>query len=79
MDIIQNLRIPDCLKFTQSFNRPNLRYAMLKKSRSVDLDIVSFINTYYSGKCGIIYCLSKRECELMAASLSVRPAATGRP
>lgn len=71
MDIIQNLRIPDCLKFTQSFNRPNLRYSVLKKSRSVEVDIVSFINTYYKGKCGIIYCISKKECELMAANLSV--------
>lgn len=71
MDIIQNLRIPDCLKFTQSFNRPNLRYLVQKKSRSVELDIVSFINTYYSGKCGIIYCFSKKDCELMAANLSV--------
>lgn len=71
MDIIQNLRIPNCLRFSQSFNRTNLQYSVLKKSRSVELDIVSFINTYYSGKCGIIYCLSKKECELMAANLSV--------
>lgn len=69
-DIIQNLRIPDCLKFTQSFNRSNLRYSVRPKSRSVDLDIVSFINTYYSGKSGIIYCVSKKECELMADALS---------
>lgn len=71
MDIIQNLKMPDCLKFTQSFNRPNLRYSVLKKSKSVELDLVSFINTYYSGKCGIIYCFSKKECELMASNLSV--------
>ena len=71
MDISQNLRITDCLRFSQSFNRPNLQYSVLRKSRSVELDIVSFINTYYAGKCGIIYCLSKKECELMAANLSV--------
>lgn len=71
VDIIQNLRISDCLKFTQSFNRTNLTYAVKKKSRSVELDIVSFINSYYAGKCGIIYCLSKKECELMALNLSV--------
>ncbi len=71
MDSIQNLKMHDCLKFTQSFNRPNLRYAVLKKSRSVEVDIVSFINTYYKGKCGIIYCISKKDCEVMAESLSV--------
>lgn len=69
MDIIQNLNIQACLKFSQSFNRPNLRYCVYKKSKSVELDIVSFISTYYHGKCGIIYCLSKKDCELMAEIL----------
>lgn len=71
-DIIQNLAIPDCLKFTQSFNRPNLRYKILKKSKSVQLDIVSFIKTHYNGQCGIIYCLSKKDCEVMAEVLNTK-------
>lgn len=71
MDIIHNLNIPSCLKFSQSFNRGNLRYCVFRKSKSVELDIVSFINTYYHGKSGIIYCLSKKDCELMAETLRV--------
>lgn len=71
-DIIQNLAIPTCLKFTQSFNRPNLRYKLLRKLKSVQLDIVSFIKTHYSGQCGIIYCLSKKDCEVMAEVLTAK-------
>lgn len=72
MDIIQNLHMNDCLKFTQSFNRPNLHYKIMKKSKSVELDVVSFIKTYYAGQCGIIYCFSKKDCELMATSLTTK-------
>ena len=72
MDIISNLKIPDCMKFTQSFNRPNLRYSVLKKSKIAEKDIVTFINTNYSGQCGIIYCFSKKDCEVMAENLSVK-------
>lgn len=72
MDIIHNLNIPSCLKFSQSFNRENLRYCVFRKSKSVELDIVSFINTYYHAKSGIIYCLSKKDCELMAEILRVK-------
>jgi bloom syndrome protein len=71
MDILHNLNIQSCLKFSQSFNRPNLRYCVYRKSKSVEFDIVSFINTYYHGKSGIIYCLSKKDCELMAEILKV--------
>lgn len=68
-DIIQNLGILDCLKFSQSFNRSNLRYYVYPKQSDIELDIVSFINTYYAGKCGIIYCLSKKSCESVASNL----------
>lgn len=71
-DIIQNLGIANCIRFAQSFNRPNLRYYVLKKTKSIELDIVSFINSHYHGKSGIIYCLSKKDCELMAHNLQVK-------
>lgn len=68
-DILTNLNIKDCSFFSQSFNRPNLRYYIYPKSSSIKLDIVAFISTHYYGKSGIIYCFSKRECEEMAESL----------
>lgn len=68
-DVIHNLKIPNCIKFSQSFNRPNLRYQLLPKTKNIDLDIVSFINTRHSGQSGIMYCVSKKDCELMASKL----------
>lgn len=68
-DVIHNLKITDCVKFTQSFNRPNLRYTILPKNKGTELEIVSFINTRHAGQSGIIYCLSKKDCEAMATKL----------
>lgn len=68
-DIIHNLKIADCVKFTQSFNRPNLRYTILPKNKGTELEIVSFISTRHAGQSGIIYCLSKKDCEAMASKL----------
>lgn len=68
-DIIHNLKITECVKFTQSFNRPNLRYTILPKNKGTELEIVSFISTRHAGQSGIIYCLSKKDCEAMASRL----------
>ena len=55
--------------FKQSFNRPNLRYQVREKSKSID-DIIALIKTQYAGKCGIIYCLSRKNCEEMSTKLT---------
>lgn len=68
-DIIHNLKIDNCIQFSQSFNRPNLRYAILPKNKQTELEIVSFITTRHAGQSGIIYCLSKKDCEAMATKL----------
>lgn len=68
-DIIHNLKIHDCVQFCQSFNRPNLRYTILPKNKGTELEIVSFINTRHAGQSGIIYCLSKKDCEAMSTKL----------
>lgn len=68
-DVIHNLKIPDCVKFSQSFNRPNLRYIILPKNKGTELEIVSFINTRHAGQSGIMYCCSKKDCENMATRL----------
>lgn len=62
MDIIASLSLSG-LFFKQSFNRPNLRYEVRQKGKACDKDIVSLIQSGYSGKSGIIYCFSKRHCE----------------
>jgi superfamily II DNA helicase RecQ len=71
VDVISVLRIPDCVRFVQSFNRKNLRYEVKPKGKSVDEDIYAFVNSHYPGKSGIVYCTSRTACEEMADKLTV--------
>ena len=56
--------------FQTSFNRPNLKYRVIKKSKNTEMEIVSFINAHYPGCCGVIYCLSKKDCEMLSCTLN---------
>ncbi|KAL6122352.1 hypothetical protein NUSPORA_00592 [Nucleospora cyclopteri] len=69
-DIISVLKMQNCQIFRQSFNRPNLIYKVLPKTKQSKHDIVNFINSYYPNSAGIIYCTSKKQCEQMAEELS---------
>ena len=56
------------MEYKSSFNRPNLYYEVRQKTKDVDRDIVKFIRQN-SGKSGIIYCLSRKKVEELAAVL----------
>ena len=67
-DIKKNLGIVDATEFKSSFNRPNLYYEVRPKTKDVDKDIIKFIKQH-PGKSGIIYCLSRKKVEELAAIL----------
>jgi ATP-dependent DNA helicase RecQ len=67
-DIKKNLGIVDATEFKSSFNRPNLYYEVRPKTKEVDKDIIKFIKQH-PGKSGIIYCLSRKKVEELAAIL----------
>ena len=67
-DIKKNLGIVDAVEFKSSFNRPNLYYEVRPKTKDVDKDIIKFIKQH-PGKSGIIYCLSRKKVEELAAIL----------
>ena len=67
-DIKKNLGMPDAVEFKSSFNRPNLYYEVRAKTKDVDKDIIKFIKQH-PGKSGIIYCLSRKKVEELAAIL----------
>ena len=69
-DILKNLGMPDAKTFKASFNRPNLYYDVRPKTKDVDKDIIRFVRKY-SGKSGIIYCLSRKKVEEIAQILQV--------
>ena len=76
-DVVQALAIRECLRFRSSFNRPNLHYEVRKKppKNAVALEeLADLISKRYvspGGKlqCGIVYALSRNECERVAADL----------
>ncbi len=67
-DIKKSLGIMDATEFRSSFNRPNLYYEVRPKTKEIDKQIVKFIRQN-GGKSGIIYCLSRKKVEELAAVL----------
>ncbi|MCF0177004.1 MAG: DNA helicase RecQ [Bacteroidales bacterium] len=68
-DIQKNLGMTQAKVFTSSFNRENLYYEIRDKSNP-KTEIVKFIKDN-SGKCGIIYCLSRKKVEEIAQILNM--------
>jgi bloom syndrome protein len=81
LDVEHNLKLINPVYFKQSFNRPNLMYALCdfllsigryqvrKKSKNTLEDMAEFIKKHYPGKSGIVYCLSRKDCEQVAEQL----------
>ncbi|HEY9542022.1 DNA helicase RecQ [Prevotella sp.] len=69
-DIKKSLGITEAREFKSSFNRPNLYYEVRQKrsDKATDDEIVKFIRQH-KGKSGIIYCLSRKKVEELAAVL----------
>ncbi|KAM7250527.1 hypothetical protein ACFE04_022410 [Oxalis oulophora] len=68
-DVVQALGLVNCVIFRQSFNRPNLCYSVVPKTKKCVEDIDKFIKEFHFDECGIIYCLSRNDCEKVAEQL----------
>ncbi|XP_077989244.1 recQ-like DNA helicase BLM [Glandiceps talaboti] len=70
-DIVTQLRIQNPIWFIQSFNRSNLKYSVYpKKPSRVTQECIDIIKERFTGESGIIYCLSRNECDKVAAELT---------
>ncbi|EFZ37701.1 ATP-dependent DNA helicase RecQ [Hoylesella oralis ATCC 33269] len=67
-DIKKSLCITEAKEFKSSFNRPNLYYEVRQKSNDIDRQVIKFIKQHPC-KSGIIYCLSRKKVEELAAIL----------
>jgi ATP-dependent DNA helicase RecQ len=67
-DIKRSLGIEDAREFKSSFNRPNLYYEVRQKTKDIDKQIIMYIRQN-AGKSGIVYCLSRKKVEELAAVL----------
>ena len=66
-DMAEQLGIPDAEQHIASFNRPNLSLAVRPGQKRRE-QIVSFLRRR-PGQAGIIYCLSRKQCEQLAGKL----------
>jgi bloom syndrome protein len=57
--------------FQSSFNRPNLIYEIRDKKacKNIEKDMVDMLKKRFRGKSGIIYCISRKDCEKLAENL----------
>jgi bloom syndrome protein len=69
LDVQHNLGMDNCEVFSQSFNRENLYYEVRMKGPSLLDSIADLINTQYPDQTGIIYVLSRKSAETIAAKL----------
>eukprot|EP00775_Hariotina_reticulata_P010922 gene10922-11077_t len=74
-DILNILRIVGAERFSASINRPNLCYEVRQKPASAEAaveDICCWIkDNYPDGESGIIYCLTRKDCETLASQLQI--------
>lgn len=73
-DVARTLQMNNTQIFKSTLNRPNLQYLVLPKKKMKILDqIVDFIKSTWQNRVpsGIIYCLSRRECEKVAEELKL--------
>ena len=53
-----------------SFNRPNLRYSVIaKKGKQCLEEVIATIKSKYKNECGIVYCLSRKDCDEYAMQI----------
>lgn len=69
-DIIHLLKIPDCQVHLSSFRRSNLKILIKSKDKDVLTEISNIITTQFKNQSGIIYCSSRKTCEMLSESLS---------
>ena len=61
-DIIERLQLQDARVFISSFDRPNIRYAIVEKDNA-RAQLLRFIADEHEGDAGIVYCQSRKKVE----------------
>ena len=68
-EIIHRLQLENALQFVSSFDRPNIRYQIVEKDNGRK-QLLDFIQAQHNGDAGIVYCLSRKKVEEIAAFLN---------
>lgn len=68
-EIISRLHLEEAQVFIESFDRPNIRYAIVEKESARE-QLLRFLQREHAGDAGIVYCLSRKKVEETAAWLT---------
>lgn len=72
VDVCAALALRDTKWFIQTFNRPNLKFEVRKKTKDTIDEMTELILTKFKYESGIVYCLTRNDCESTAAKLQSR-------
>ncbi|RZL02871.1 MAG: DNA helicase RecQ [Rubrivivax sp.] len=61
-DMIARLKLEDARVFISSFDRPNIRYALVEKTNPRE-QLLRFIRDEHEGDAGVVYCQSRKKVE----------------
>ncbi len=67
-DIVERLQLEEARQFVSSFDRPNIRYAIVEKKEAVT-QLLRFIEGEHAGDAGVVYCQSRKRVEEVAQTL----------
>ncbi|MEM1155446.1 MAG: DNA helicase RecQ [Pseudomonadota bacterium] len=67
-EIIDRLELRDARQFISSFDRPNIQYRIALK-HNARAQLLRFIKSEHAGHAGIVYCMSRKKTEDIAAYL----------
>src|SRR6202142_2408612 len=67
-DIVTHLKLREPKCYVASFNRPNLTYRVIPKNKPYD-QLLNFLRARPK-ESGIVYCMSRKSTESVAANLS---------
>jgi ATP-dependent DNA helicase RecQ len=68
-EILARLALDDARVFVSSFDRPNVRYTIVDKAEPRS-QLLRFIRDEHPGEAGIVYCLTRRKVDEVAAWLA---------
>jgi len=68
-EIIQRLALGEAARFIAGFDRPNIRYRIHENDGNARERLLKFIREEHPGEAGIVYCLSRKRVDEVAAWL----------
>ncbi len=68
-DIVERLELGEARVFVSSFDRPNIRYAVVEKDNA-RTQLLAFLRDEHEGEAGIVYCQSRKKVDETAAWLN---------